>query len=226
MPSMNCAPRPAPCRCSPSAMHSPSPPSRTGTPGSSAATRSTIGKSCQRGDIDRADRPGRQMDRTRGGDADAPNRRVPCVVSVISCFGHRPDRLGVAVRGRHASRCAPTHPSESTKPTAIFVPPTSMARVRSAISAGGCCRAGADRRDVRSRGEFDQRGAAGVQPHPECAAAGGRPQMAAITRPDVVQRGRRCGRSASRGLEAAPRSATGCARGSRRPRRRRRRRRR
>ena len=42
-------------------------------------------------------------------------------------------------------------PSASTRPAAILVPPMSSASVRSAISACGCCRADADRRDARSR---------------------------------------------------------------------------
>ena len=41
---MKRVPRPAPRQCSPSAMHTPSPASRTGTPGTAAAVRSTTGK--------------------------------------------------------------------------------------------------------------------------------------------------------------------------------------
>lgn len=49
MPSRNAAPCPAPRQCSPSTMHSPSPPRRTGTPLTAAATRSRIGKPRQAG---------------------------------------------------------------------------------------------------------------------------------------------------------------------------------
>ena len=91
-----------------------------------------------------------------------PAEAIPTARTAPSAAVHRVgDHRGDA-RPRHASaslafrrglgsRCAPASPPWSTSPAAILVPPMSRARVSIGISAGGCCRVGAGRRDARSR---------------------------------------------------------------------------
>ena len=189
MPSMNCAPRPAPRQRSPSAMHRPSPPSRTGTP-ANAPTRSTIGKRCHAVILMGLTVPACRSIGPARRDAHASDTPTGAGQRLGDQSCQRPPtpplrRCPVSA----AWRCAPALPSASTRPAAIFVPPMSIARARSGISACGCCRADGDPRDARSRGPARPGSAqAAVEPQPESAAAGRGAQVFGDRRAHLVQR--------------------------------------
>ena len=225
MPSRKSTPRPAPRQCSPSAMHTPSPASRTGTSGTAAATRSRSGKLAPGGDIDRADgargqrRWGpRSRYRPRGS-----RRRRPWPRRRSSA---RPRSKHVLLSwpfGVGSTAVCTSSPAWSTSPTAILVPPMSRAGSASAFSAGGCCRVDVGRRDARIRVP-----AAPVRPGAGRATPG---TPVAARRPAGVRRsiGRTCvsgGAVDGRGAPAVAvrlttrRTATGFDRGRRRCRRR------
>ena len=131
---------PAPCI--------PSPPSRTGTPGTAAATRSTIGKSRHAGMLMGLIVPVGRWIRTRRRDAADPS---PPTASAMACRRRpRPDR-----DRRHAGSISflTEQPPGFVDHAGgdLAVPPMSTASIGS-ISADGCCRAGVGRRDARSRG--------------------------------------------------------------------------
>ena len=151
MPSMKCAPRPAPCHRSPIAMHSPSPPRRTGSPVQAAAF-ATIGKRCQATMLMGLIVP---VGRSIGPADPMPTPRTSPPATASASVSSRSATAQIACASPSGvGSCAwwRSTPPGSTSPAAIFVPPTSSARVGALISACGCCRAGGDRRDVRSRG--------------------------------------------------------------------------
>ena len=121
--------------------------------GTAAATRSRSGKPCQRGDVDRADGSAGQVDRPGRGDAHGTRpRRRPAATRRRSARRPRPTPARPSPAGVGRMAVCTSAPSGSARPAAILVPPMSRQRVSMAISAGGCCRVGAGRRDARSRG--------------------------------------------------------------------------
>ncbi|CKT41490.1 Uncharacterised protein [Mycobacterium tuberculosis] len=172
-PNRKRAPRPAPSQCSPSAMHTPSPPSRTGTPGTAAATRSRSGKPPQDPMLIGLTRP---LCRSIGPAEAIPTPptappATPSASAIISATAAQtcsaPPYAGV---GRWA--VCTNVPAGSARPAAILVPP--MSRQRVSISAGGCCRVGAGRRGAHSRGPAPP-GRSGARPATPGRRGGARP---------------------------------------------------
>ena len=153
MPSRKLAPRPAPRQCSPSAMHTPSPASRTGTSGhrgrdpvaqrKAAPAAMLIGLTVPAASVDRArasrcrprgSRPRRPWSRRRS--SGRPRSKHVLL-------------LGLSVSARRP--CAPARPPGRRVRRRSWCRRCRGPGSASAFSAGGCCRVDVGRRDARIR---------------------------------------------------------------------------